>query len=80
LLVQISDNELLEKINELLGKKRAGVELGMEPKIFVINNFIETKLKHFENAVSLFDPRKKPDHELLQDGFIKILDSLLPKS
>jgi predicted nucleotidyltransferase len=73
LLVQLSDNELLEKINELLIKKRSGVELGIEPKILVINNFIENKIKHFENVVSTFDPRKKPNHELLEEGFIKIL-------
>ena len=75
LLVQLSDNELLEKINELLIKKRLGVELGIEPKILVINNFIENKIKHFENVVSTFDPRKKPNHELLEEGFIKILEN-----
>ena len=75
LLIQISDEELLERINELLAKKRSGVELGIEPKIPAINNFIENKLKHLESAVSSFDPRKKPNHELLQEGFIKILDN-----
>jgi len=74
LLIQISDRELLEKINELLVKKRLGVELGIEPKILTINNFIENKIKHFENAVRAFDPRKKPNHELLEEGFIKILE------
>jgi len=76
LLVQLSDKELLERINELLVKKRSGVELGIEPKILSINNFIENKIKHFESAVSTFDPRKKPNHELLQEGFIKILERL----
>jgi len=75
LLIQISDKELLGRINELLEKKRSGVELGIEPKILVINNFIENKIKYFENAVSTFDPRKKPNHELLQEGFIKILEN-----
>jgi len=75
LLIQISDKELLEKINELLIRKRAGIELGIEPKISVINNFIESKLDHFKNAVSMFDPRKKPNHELLQEEFIKILEN-----
>jgi len=40
-LVQISDEELLKGINELLVKKRAGAESGIEPKISTINNFIE---------------------------------------
>jgi len=76
LLVQLSDKELLERINELLEKKRSGVELGIEPKILSINNFIQNKIKHFENVVSTFDPRKKPNHELLEEGFIKILERL----
>jgi predicted nucleotidyltransferase len=75
LLIQIYDKELLERINELLVKKRSGVEMGIESKISAINDFIESKLKHFENAVSTFDPRKKPNHELLEKVFIKILEN-----
>jgi len=74
LLIQIYDKELLERIKKLLIKKMSGVELGIEPKISIINDFIEDKLQHFENVVSIFDPRKKPNHELLEEGFIKILE------
>ena len=74
LLIQISDEGLLERINELLARKRSGVELGIDPKISIINNFIENKLNYFESAVSLFDPRKKPNHALLEEEFIKILE------
>jgi predicted nucleotidyltransferase len=76
LLIQISNKELLDKITELLIKKKSGVELGMEPKISVINNFIDNELKHFENIAGTFDPRKKPNHELLEEGFIKILEKV----
>jgi hypothetical protein len=31
-------------------------------------------LKYYENAVSSFDPRKKPKPEVLEEGFIKILE------
>jgi len=76
LLAQIKDKALVERINELLAKKKSGVELGIEPKIPIINDFIEEKLRHFEGAIQSFDPKKKPDQRLLEDGFIRILESL----
>jgi predicted nucleotidyltransferase len=74
LLTQISDNELLDKINELLSRKKSGIELGIEPKITIINSFIENKLKYYENKIGTFDPRKKPQQEILEEGFIKIIE------
>jgi predicted nucleotidyltransferase len=74
LLTQIEEKELLDKITELLDKKRSGTELGIEPKIKMINDFIEGALNHFEKTVNTFDPRKKPGQGLLEEGFIKILD------
>jgi len=76
LLVRIKDNELLENINELTQRKKSGIEMGLEPKREIINNFIEAKIKHFQDAVSSFDPRKKPGHEKLDEGFVKILEYL----
>ena len=76
LLVQIDDKDLLDKINELLIRKRAGMEFGIEPRIDIINKFIEEKINHFENAINNFDPKKKPKQELLEEGFIKILNNL----
>jgi predicted nucleotidyltransferase len=74
LLSQIQDKELCEKINELLIRKKAGVELSVEPRIPVINNFIEKMLQHFKDTVVSFDPRKKPDHNFLEEEFIKIIE------
>ena len=74
LLIQINDKELLDKINELLQKKKSGIELGTETKVQIINDFIENKLEYFVKVVKTFDPKKKPKQELLEDGFIKILD------
>jgi predicted nucleotidyltransferase len=70
----ITDNELLEEITALLNKKRAGIELGIEPKIAAINNFIEDALEHFENIANTFDAKKKPKQGFLEEGFIKIID------
>jgi predicted nucleotidyltransferase len=74
LLCQIQDKELLEIINGLLKKKKAGIELGLEPKIPALNVFIEEKLEHFESTVNSFDPRKKPHQQLLEEGFIGIIE------
>ena len=75
LLTLISNKELLNKINELLTKKKSGVELGTEPKIASINSFIEGTLHHFEETANSFIPRAKPDSKLLDEGFIKILEN-----
>jgi predicted nucleotidyltransferase len=74
LLIMITENKLLEKITELLNKKRAGIELGIEPKIETINNFIEDALEHFKNMVNTFDSKKKPKQGFLEEEFIKIID------
>jgi predicted nucleotidyltransferase len=74
LLTQIPQGELLDEINELLRKKRAGAELGMESRIEAVNSFIEGRLEHFEKAAAAFGPKKKPAPGLLEEGFIKILE------
>jgi len=74
LLSQINDTELLNRINELLVKKKSGVEMGLEPRIDLINNFIEKKLLHFEECVKTFDPKKKAGQGILEQGFINILE------
>jgi predicted nucleotidyltransferase len=74
LLTQIKENKLLEKITELLNKKREGIEFVIEPRIAIINNFIEDAFEHFENTANTFDPGKKPKQKLLEEGFIKIID------
>jgi predicted nucleotidyltransferase len=74
LLTLIEEKELLNKIAELLDKKKSGIGLGIEPKVKKINEFIEGSLMHFEKRVKEFDPMKKPSQGLLEEGFIKILD------
>jgi predicted nucleotidyltransferase len=76
LLIQITDKNLLDKITELLDKKKSGIELGLEPKIEIINDFVDNTLQRFENILNTFDPKKKPKQELLEEGFIKILENI----
>ena len=75
LLTFIQDKELLDSINQLLIRKKSGIELGMEQKIVVINSFIESSLEHFEVSVSSFDSRQKPDSDILDEKFIKIIEN-----
>ena len=72
LLVLINKKELMENINELLEKKKSGIEMGLEPKRIIINDFVNEQLLHFENAINSFDPKKKPNQGKLEDGFIRI--------
>ncbi|MDR0564984.1 MAG: nucleotidyltransferase domain-containing protein [Azoarcus sp.] len=74
LLLQLDNEALLTNIGNLLSKKKSGVELGIEPKIQIINEFIENGLQYFEKATYAFDPKKKSKQELLEEGFIKILE------
>jgi predicted nucleotidyltransferase len=73
LLSLITEKELLDKITELLKKKKSGIELNIEPKITIINDFIEKSLQYFETRARAFEPGKKPKQEL-EEGFVKILD------
>jgi predicted nucleotidyltransferase len=76
LLTQITDKALLDKITGLLEKKKSGIELDLEPKIEIINHFIDTQIQHLENVVSTFNPREKPKQALLEEGFINILENI----
>lgn len=67
LLTLISDQKLLGKINGLLVRKRSGDELGEEPAIPDIREFIEGKLVEFEGDLSGYDSRKKPDASYLDE-------------
>ncbi|SJZ77993.1 nucleotidyltransferase domain-containing protein [Selenihalanaerobacter shriftii] len=49
---QISDMELYKEIKKLLKRKRVGEELDIEPKISIINNFIEEEITYYEEYVS----------------------------
>jgi predicted nucleotidyltransferase len=76
LLSLITDTSLLEAIQELLVRKRNGIEFGLEPRNDDINAFIETQIQHFESVAASFNPGKKPPQEQLEKVFVAILDYL----
>lgn len=70
----IDDAALLSSVNDLIERKRSGVELGLEPKIHIINEFIDEKLAYFEKTASGYDARKKPDSSYMDKQFLALLD------
>ncbi|EMM81500.1 nucleotidyltransferase domain-containing protein [Leptospira interrogans] len=70
----LSDSIVRREIDLLLSKKRSGIELGEGNRIDILNEFIETQIRHFEMVVSGFDPAHKPDPKKMDLGFQKILN------
>ncbi|OWA34492.1 hypothetical protein B9G55_17320 [Saccharibacillus sp. O16] len=46
----IPPGELRMAVDELLARKKSGVELKAEPRIAVINNYLEQQIEHFEQS------------------------------
>ena len=66
---QIADAELKAEIAKLLKRKMAGEELKEEPKIEILNNFLEEKIEFYKNYVEQIEPNEKPPTELLDELF-----------
>jgi uncharacterized protein len=63
------DKELVTEIESLLLRKRAGEELNVEKKIEIINNFLEDRLKHFEQATKGMKAEKHTNIQTLDNLF-----------
>jgi len=74
----IEDNALLDAIHHLLNRKISGDELGTEPKIEKINDYLLQSFQHFETAAGNFYllKKQKRNQQLLEDGFVEMLDYL----
>lgn len=66
---QIEDTALKVSIEELLVRKRSGIELGIEPKIQGINDFLEAQIQHFEEYISHFNHIVQPETAQLNQLF-----------
>jgi len=58
---QIDDNLLKDAIEDLVNRKKSGDELDQEPKITVINDYLEERITFFEEQVKSFGPIIAPD-------------------
>lgn len=68
------DPDLTNEISILLEKKRSGIELGLEPKIKIINDFLDAQFKHFADNTAKYHSITKPDIEYLNQKFIEIIN------
>jgi hypothetical protein len=60
-------------IDDLLERKRAGLEVGLAAQIPELNAFIEAEIVRFEQVAAEFDPTSKPNAEVLNEAFVRVL-------
>jgi predicted nucleotidyltransferase len=65
----VHDAPLKEAITTLTERKRAGEELDVEPRIPILDRFIDKCIKHFHEFLRAFDYRTQPDTDKLNDLF-----------
>lgn len=70
---QSLDYELTQQIKKLLSRKRSGEEIDLEDRIEIINNFLETKIKYFEDYVKTLKVERPPQENSLDDLFREAL-------
>lgn len=66
---QVKDQKLKTTIIKLLTKKMKGEELDGEPKIQILNDFLNDKINFYNNYVKSYDRGSQPDNSLLNDLF-----------
>lgn len=72
---QTRDDELTQEIKKLLSRKRSGEEIDLEDRIEIINNFLEGKIKYFEDYVKTLKVENHPQEDSLNDLFRETLRS-----
>lgn len=66
---QSLDAGLTAEIDRLLGRKRAGMKMDLEPRIDIVNEFIEAALGHFSSLVRNVVNQPTPDTGVLDELF-----------
>ncbi|MCK8825740.1 nucleotidyltransferase domain-containing protein [Fuchsiella alkaliacetigena] len=66
---QVEDPELYSEIDRLLERKRAGEELDIEPKIDIINNFLEEQINYYQEYVKDLKDKDKISFLVLNEIF-----------
>lgn len=57
---QVTDEKIRKEIDELLKRKIAGDELKEEPKVQILNDFLEQKIEFYSEFVNQIEPSEKP--------------------
>lgn len=66
---QVTDERIRREIDELLKRKIAGDEMKEEPKIEVLNDFLEEKIKFYSEFAAKIETGEKPPTERLNALF-----------
>src|SRR6476620_6918980 len=66
---QVTDNSVKTEIQNLLKRKIEGEELNEEPKIHVLNNFLENKIQFYNDYVKSLGQISQPDTDRLDEIF-----------
>jgi predicted nucleotidyltransferase len=70
---QVDDENVKNEIESLLTRKMAGDELKEEPKIKILNDFLEAKIKYYNNYLESFDQSSQPETYHLDQLFKETL-------
>ncbi len=66
---EVKDEKVKFEIAELLKRKMAGEELKEEPRIEILNEFLERKIEFYKDYAEQLEPPDKPQTELLDELF-----------
>jgi hypothetical protein len=66
---QVTDQKVKTEIQNLLTRKMAGEELNEEPKIQILNDFLEQKIEYYNNYVKSLGQSEQPDTSRLDELF-----------
>ena len=66
---QVTDQNVKSEILNLLTRKMAGEELNEEPKIQILNDFLESKIKFYSDYVKSIGQISQPDTARLDELF-----------
>lgn len=66
---QATDQKVKTEIQNLLIRKMAGEELNEEPKIQILNDFLEQKISYYNDYVKSLSQNNQPDTTLLDELF-----------
>jgi predicted nucleotidyltransferase len=69
----VTDVGLRKEIDQLLERKKAGEELKEEPRIPMLNNFLERQIAYYREYCKTLDFREQPVTEVLNRLFRETL-------
>jgi len=73
---QVQDKRVKSAIENLLNRKIAGVELQEEPRIDILNEFLDDKISFYDHFVKSVNQNTQPDTDKLNTLFRHTLDEV----